>query len=248
MPEDVPDFSPLAASYARGRPRYPAELFAWLASLTEGHDLAWDCATGSGQAAIGLAAHFKRVIATDASAEQLRHADPHPGIVYRAAPAEQSGLEAGSLDLVTVAAAIHWFDLAAFAAEVRRVTRLGAVLAVWTYHVGRVAPPFDEVFHRFYWNRMKPWFARGADQVDDGYRSLDLPGAPIEAPPFEIRAAWTLPQMLDYVRSWSAVRAYRETRGDDPVAGLADELAPIFGDLERSLPVRLPLHLRVQRL
>lgn len=61
----APDFSPLARSYAAFRPAHPGELFAWLASVVLRRDLAWDTATGNGQAALGLAEHFERVVATD---------------------------------------------------------------------------------------------------------------------------------------------------------------------------------------
>ena len=182
------------------------------------------------------------------SAEQLRHALPHPRVAYREAPAERSGLDRGSVDVITAAAAAHWFDLPAFGAEVSRVRRPGGVLAVFTYHIGRVAPPFDAVFHRLYWERMKPWFAPGTVLVDDGYRTLELPGAPLTAPAFEVSAAWTLDEVLAFATSWSAVRAYREETGDDPIPALAEELAPIFGNPERPLPFRMPLFLRVQRL
>jgi SAM-dependent methyltransferase len=245
---NAPDFAPLAGGYVRGRPRYPAELFAWLAGLLPRRELAWDCGTGNGQAALGLAAHVSQVVATDVSAEQLRHALPHPRVVYRVAPAERSGLDPGSADLVTAAAAAHWFDLPAFGTEVSRVMRPGGVLAVFSYHVGRVAPPFGEAFHRFYWDRMKPWFAPGAVLVDEGYRTLELPGTPIPAPGFQVSAAWNLAEVLAFAASWSAVRVYREETGDDPIPPLAAELAPIFGDPDRALPFRMPLHLRVQRL
>jgi len=248
MAGDAPDFAPLAKTYARARPRYPAEMFAWLAGLVPRHDLAWDCGTGNGQAALGLAAHFPRVVATDISAEQLRHASPHPHIAYRVAPAERSGLDPGSVDVATSAVAVHWFDLTAFGAEVVRVMRPGGVLAVFTYHVGRVAPPFAEVFHRFYWERMKPWFAAGADLVDAGYRTVPLPGAPVQAPDFSVGAEWTLGDLLDFAASWSAVHRYREEVGEDPLPALAAELAPIFSDGDHPLPFRMPLHLRVQRL
>ena len=248
MAGGAPDFNPLAAGYARGRPRYPAELFAWLAGVAPRRELAWDCGTGNGQAAAGLAGHFDRVVATDVSAEQLGHAAPHPRIAYRAAPAERSGLDAGTVDLVTAAAAAHWFDLPAFGAEVLRVVRPGGVLAVFSYHVGRVAPPFQEVFHRFYWERMKPWFAPGAVLVDEGYRTLALPGTAVTAPAFEVAASWTLPDVLDFAGSWSAVRAYRQETGEDPLPALAAELTPIFGDGRPVLPFRMPLHLRVQRV
>src|SRR5262245_48334367 len=128
---DVPDFSDVAEEYAASRPGYPAELFAWLATEAGRHDTAWDAATGNGQAAWGLAGHFERVIATDVSAAQLQHACRHPRIEYRVAPAEASGLPAGSVDLGTAAAAVHWFDLPRYYQEVLRVTRPGGVVAVW---------------------------------------------------------------------------------------------------------------------
>jgi len=67
-------FSATAAAYATFRPRYPDALFEWLAAIAPSRECAWDCATGSGQAASGLARHFEQVVATDPSAAQLAHA------------------------------------------------------------------------------------------------------------------------------------------------------------------------------
>ena len=78
-------FSGHAADYANFRPNYPPELFDYLASISPGRELAWDCATGNGQAAVGLAAHFDEIIATDASAQQIENARPHLRISYRVA-------------------------------------------------------------------------------------------------------------------------------------------------------------------
>ena len=241
------DFSPLAASYARGRPRYPAALYDWLASLLDRRELAWDCATGNGQAAEGLAAHFARVVATDASAEQIRHAAPHPRIEYRVARAEASGLAPASADLATVASALHWVDAPAYFDEVRRVVRPGGVFAAWVYHAGTVEPPFDEAFHRFYWEIAKPHFAAGTDLVDAGYRTIPMPGEPIPAPPFAIEVEWTRAQVLDYVASWSALPAARAARGDDPTAGLAAELELLYAG-RTTLPFRMPLVVHARRL
>ena len=127
-------FSDAAASYATFRPRYPAALFDFVATLPIRRGTVWDCATGNGQAAIPLAEHFDRVIATDASADQIAHAEPHPRVSYRVALADASGLEvASSVDLVTVAQALHWFPLDRFFGEVRRVLVPDGVLAVWCY-------------------------------------------------------------------------------------------------------------------
>lgn len=67
-------FSAIAKRYANFRPRYPAALFDWLATFVPRNSLVWDCACGNGQAALDLAMRFDRVIATDASREQIASA------------------------------------------------------------------------------------------------------------------------------------------------------------------------------
>ena len=131
-------FGSVSSSYAKFRPSYPAALFDWLASIVPAHDVVWDCACGSGQASLDLAARFERVIATDASAAQVESAPPHPRVDYRVAAAEHSGLPDASVDCATVAQALHWFDIDAFFVEVRRVVKRGGVLATWTYGVPRL--------------------------------------------------------------------------------------------------------------
>jgi SAM-dependent methyltransferase len=243
-----PDFSPFAKEYAQSRPTYPAELFAHLASLIESHRLAWDCATGNGQAALDLARYFERVVATDVSAEQIRHAPPHPRVEYRVAPAESSGLDDRSVDLVTVAAAVHWFDPARFGAEVRRVARAGGVLAVWTYHVGQVEPPFDRVFAGFYRDVLAPYFRAGARLVDEAYQGLQLPGEPLAAPPFTMSAEWSLDRMLAFIRSWSGTQKYLEEKGKDPTDLIAPELERLWGGRDTVHTVRWPLIVRMTRI
>ena len=128
----VDHFSVVSTVYARFRPRYPEALF-WLAQVAPGRELALDCATGNGQAAVGLAGHFARVIATDASAAQIEAAAATPRVEYRVAPAEASGLPDASCDLVCAAQALHWLDRPAFFAEARRVLVPGGVVAFWGY-------------------------------------------------------------------------------------------------------------------
>src|SRR6476661_739603 len=150
-------FSAQADEYARRRPHYPAELFAFLAWLTRGHERAWDCATGNGQAAIGLAPYFDEVVATDASDGQLRNAFQHPKVTYRQARAEESGLVSASVELVTVAQAVHWFDLDRFHGEVQRVLKPGGVCAVWCYSLTRISPEIDGIVDDFYYNIVSPY-------------------------------------------------------------------------------------------
>src|SRR6266566_3978511 len=98
-------FSGHAAEYREFRPAYPPELFIYLASIAPGRQLAWDCGTGNGQAAVGLASVFDRVIATDASENQIANAEQHVRVEYRFAPAENSGIESETIDTIMVAQA-----------------------------------------------------------------------------------------------------------------------------------------------
>jgi len=244
---DRPDFSPFAEQYARFRPVYPLELFEFLASLVERRSRAWDCATGNGQAALGLAEYFEHVVATDVSEEQIIHARAHRRVEYRVAPAEVSGLETGSVDLVTVAAALHWFDLEVFFDEVRRVIRPGGALAAWTYHAAIIDGPVGEIIGPLYWDLLKDYFAPGARLVDDRYGSVNLPGEPVDAAQFRMSAEWTLEQFKGYVASWSGTQRYRKEHGEDPFDRVAEPLAEVWDGAATIRRIRWPLFLRVSR-
>ena len=241
-------FSAVSDAYAAFRPRYPEALFDWLAEVAPRRSLVWDCATGTGQAARPLAQRFARVVATDASAKQISSAEPHPRIEFRVASAERSGLMEGSVDLVTAAQAVHWFDRPAFFAEVRRVSRPGAVLAIWTYSALRVESPsiqriLDDYYHRVvgaYWPPQRK-------MVEDGYRSLDFPFEEIPVPELEIAANLTLDALAGYVGTWSATQAYREARGEDPLPALVKELGAHWRPMQE-IPVRWPLAIRAGRI
>lgn len=243
---ETPDFSRVSGEYAVSRPLYPPELFAWLASCVDHREAAWDSATGNGQAALGLANHFTRVIATDVSARQVEHATPHPRIEYRVAPAEESGLPAESLDLVAAAAGIHWFDLPRFYQEVGRVIRRGGVLAAWTYHVAHVDPPLDRVLWPFYRDIVGPYFAPGARMVDARYEGLTLPGRPLRAPEFRVSVRWSADEVLRFVRTWSGVQSYMAATRMDPVAGIAEDVHAVLGDDSRH-DVSWPLYMKASR-
>jgi SAM-dependent methyltransferase len=242
----APDFSRWAKSYAEARPGYPPELFAHLAALVERHDLAWDCGTGSGQAARGLVEHFDRVIATDRAQGQVAQAEPHPRIEYCVAPAEDSGIAAGSVDVISVAQALHWFDFEAFFAEARRVIRPGGVLAAYAYHLTRIAPEIDEIVERFYWDVVRPHFPQGTQYVDKSYTTIDFPGDPLPEVTFTGAVHWTLAQFLAFVETWSGARRYIEVNSDNPVEALAPQLAELWGKDARR--VEFPLFVKAVRL
>lgn len=240
-------FSTGAASYGAFRPRYPAALFAALAAAAPARRLAWDCATGSGQAAAGLAPWFVRVVATDASPRQLAAADGGAGATYVAAAAEACPLGEGTADLVTVAQALHWLDLEAFYGEVERVLRPGGLVAAWSYGLLRVTPPVDAVVDRLYGELAGAYWPPARRHVETGYRDLPFPFVPLDLTPPAMTARWDLRQLMGYLGTWSAVRRCREATGGDPLAVVSAPLARAWGDPARRRTVRWPLTVRLGR-
>ncbi|HEX2525812.1 MAG TPA: class I SAM-dependent methyltransferase [Geminicoccus sp.] len=242
-------FSTNSAGYAAHRPTYPAALVQFLADVAPDRHLALDCGCGTGQLSVLLAERFDRVVATDASAEQIAHADAHPRVAYRLVPAERSGMQAGTVDLVTVAQAAHWFDLPAFYAEVRRVTYPGSILALISYGVLHVdEPQVEPLLQHFYWDALGPYWPSERRHVEEGYRSLPFPFAVIEAPMLDIQVQWTLGDLLGYVGTWSAVRRLEKAAGQGSIDDFTRKLAGAWGDPQACRTVRWPLALRVGRV
>jgi len=240
-------FSGHADNYAAFRPGYPAQLFSWLAGVAPARDLAWDCATGNGQAARGLAAHFEKVIATDASREQIRHAGPAPNISYRVEPAEESSLDGGSAGLITVAQAYHWLNHKAFLREAGRVLSPGGVLAIWTYALARIGPGVDDAVQSYYHELVGPYWPPERRIVERGYRDFDFPWPELESPSLCIELDWDLPAFEAYLGTWSASQRFRMAEAADPVEQFHPRLAAAWGQGGGPRRVSWPLAIRAFR-
>ena len=240
-------FSKSAETYAQYRPHYPPALFAYLAEQVQEHGLAWDCATGSGQAARDLVARFDRVIATDASAEQVSRAEPHDRIAYRVEPAEQTSLAARSVDLVTVAVAVHWFDFERFYQEARRVLKPDGVIAVWTYHRPQISPELDSLIAALEVEILGDFWPERIHYLQEHYQTLPFPFEELSPPAFTIQAEWNLDQMLGFLNSWSAVRRYQEQRAIHPLRMIWTDFLAAWGESGQPRLIRWPLYLRVGR-
>lgn len=240
-------FSRQSSSYAAYRPWYPAELYSHLAAACAQHQRAWDCATGNGQAAIGLADHFAHVVATDASVSQVRNRREHARVDYCAALAEAAPLAAGSCDLVTVAQAVHWFNFERFYAEVRRVLKPGGAIALWTYGGFGIGQDIDRRIDHFYEHVVGPFWPPERRYIEAGYRTIPFPFAELELPAIVLETTWTFDHLMNYLGTWSAVLRFRDANGTDPLPTLRAELEPLWGAPEAARKVTWPLTVRVGR-
>ena len=240
-------FSKHSDLYAQARPGYPDELFHYLASLTPARSLAWDCGTGNGQAAVSLSSCFKKVIATDASEAQIKNAKPGEGIEYKVAPSENSGIESGTVDLVTAAAAVHWFDHEKFYAEVKRVLKPAGIIAVWTYTHTEVNKEVDEVVTELEWEFLKNYWPSETQFVMKRYETLPFPFEPIASPPFKSITQWNLHRLCAYLESWSATQRYIKAHGENPVIKILPSLQKAWGDPADVKTVSWELAMRLGR-
>jgi SAM-dependent methyltransferase len=222
-------FSVQASDYAKHRPTYPGELFDFVIDLAKQKNWAWDCATGNGQAALGLVRDFQKVTATDATEKQINEAFKHPRIDYAVAPASDSGLPGESIDLITVAQALHWFDNDDFFNEARRVLKPGGALAAWAYGHFKTDESVGGMLDFFATQTLRDYWPPENRFVFDSYKSLYFPLHETPAPEFQIRIAWNLDALCGYLKSWSATQNFVVSQKRNPVDDLRRELSSKWG-------------------
>ncbi|HEY3474985.1 MAG TPA: class I SAM-dependent methyltransferase [Anaerolineales bacterium] len=247
LPHFEDHFSNHSQQYAQYRPIYPDEMYTYLASLAPGRSLAWDCGTGNGQAALGLAKHFDRVYATDASAGQIALAYPHEKVEYRVEPAERVSLDNSSVDLITVAVAIHWFNFDEFYREARRVLKPSGVLAAWTYNAVQISPEIDSLIWHYYRDIVGEYWPERIRLLEQRYETIPFPFKEITPPAFAMETHWNLIQLAGFLNSWSATQRYMAEKGNHPLEIIWQELLAAWGDEHETRLIRWPLYFRIGR-
>ena len=235
-------------AYFAFRPQYPDALFPWLRSLAPSDALAWDCGTGSGQAAAGLAKHFKHVLATDLDQRQLDRAPAQPNIEYRLAAAEADlGLE-GEVDLIACACSLHWFDLPRFYENAKRALKPRGVLVAWTYDWPYThSKAVDAVLARLKNEILKPYWDEASTYYFGRYENLPFPFAPIGSPQFFVPIADLKEELGRHLGTWSALKKYQAKENVDPLALIARDLDAAWRLERPALPLRVPLYMRAGR-
>ncbi len=242
------NFSQQADIYAQYRPHYPHTLFDFLSSLASQNQLAWDCGTGNGQVATQLASHFKKVVATDASQAQIEHASLLENIDYQVTTAENSGLDTHSVNLITVAQAIHWFNFEHFYQEVRRVASKDGILAVWGYGLLRITPQLDAIIDYLYTNIVGQYWDQERRYLDHAYQTIPFPFEQLKIPNFKMTLAWSFPQLIGYLNTWSSVQKFIVQNDINPITQLTADLANCWGELESRKAIHWDIFMKVAKV
>jgi SAM-dependent methyltransferase len=219
-------------------------MFEYLGTIAPSRQLAWDCGTGNGQAAVRLASVFDRVIATDASEKQIANAQSYERVEYRIAPAENSGIGSETIDLIMVAQALHWFDLDRFYTEARRVLKPDGVLAASAYNLLHVDPAIDEIVNRYYSEVVGPFWPPERRLVED-FATLPFPFQEIDPPGFEMTASWDLDHLIGYLRTWSSSQRFITAKGGDPLEQITDDLHGAWGKPGETRTITWPLVMHI---
>lgn len=238
----------LAHDYAKFRPVYPDQFIEYLTSVTPRHLIAWDQGTGNGQVAHKLGRHFSQVFAADVSFEQLTYAGKSTNICYLLARAEQLPAPTGQVDIVTVAQALHWFNLDLFYSEVKRILKPGGIIAVWVYHVPQVDTELNQIMTEYYRDVLGPFWSPSIRLVEDKYTTIPFPFEELFHPCFEMTASWQLQQFEGFLASWSAVPRFVEAKGYHPLLAVQSALTLLWGNEEHERLMRWPIYLRMGRV
>ncbi len=234
-------FSDKSDIYAQARPTYPEELFKYIKSICKQDKLAWDCATGNGQAAVGLSHIFEHVVATDISKEQIAHHKALPNVEFSVCPAEQTPFSNDSFDLVNVAQALHWFDFDRFWPEVKRVLKPGGAFITYAYGWSEITPEIDALIESEIKQLVEPYWAVNNRLIMNAYRDIDFPFAPLATPDIPIRLGWNFDHLMNYLHSWSATRRCMDAQGNVFFENARNTLGRAWGAPEKIRDVVMPM-------
>ncbi len=220
--------------YLKIRPQYGTEIFEHLNKLSASNGVAWDCATGNGQAALQLSNYYDEVHATDANPQQLDYALKNPKISYYVASETNPRLSDNSVDLITVATAIHWLDRPTFYKEVERVLKPGGILAVWGYTGINIHPDIDPVLSEIIEEYLMPYYSDHIRLAFSGYKSLDFPYDTIQTPALKTQILYSFDDLLQYICTWSSTQKYIRQNQHSPIDLFLSKLKKSWGDLNCS--------------
>jgi SAM-dependent methyltransferase len=236
-------FSDQPELYAAARPKYPKNIYEFIASCVNTKERAWDCGAGNGQASIALAEYFSEVYATDISNQQITHAIAKNNVFYSVESAEKTNFPSNYFDAVIVAQALHWFELNCFWSEVKRVLKKGGIFSAWGYTEFSISPEIDIVLKQEIFDIIKSYWNPRINLLRNGYRNIDFPFEPIQVPLITMKIWWTLPELLAYMHTWSATRQCMQKQGTKFFEALSDKLLSVWGKSEEKREITMNFHI-----
>lgn len=239
--ENAVTFGAQAKTYLNYRPSYPDALFNWIKTQASGNGLCWDVGTGNGQAATALARRFDQVHATDIDVAQIKNAQRQVNITYEVSAAHDSGLEAETVDAITVATALHWFDHEKFWSEAARVARPGAVFCAWTYHRIDTDKSVRDILIDPVREIIKNYWSDGNRLSWRGYHKeeLDMPFEVLDMPAFTCEMVWPPKQLAGLLQTWSAYKRAADDGHKDRLNAVLSQALLVLGEEDRRLSMPL---------
>jgi len=242
------DYTDVSKQFKQFRPTYPSDLYDFVLSCVSNKDTAWDCGTGNGQVASILSNYFNNVIATDLCEAQIDNATLADNINYIVTKSENSTISENSVDLITSAQAVHWFDIENFYKEAKRVGRENAIIALWGYNRYRIDAVLDDIMDSFYSKFLDAyWHDTPRVFLANAYRTLPFDFEEIASPKLEIKVDWKLSQIEGYLETMSSVQEYIKENQHDPVPDLMQELMKEW-HTDTYREVTFPIFMRVGKI
>ena len=241
------NFSVSPEQYARYRPDYPQAIFDFIYPLLNEKIAAWDCGTGNGQVAQELSKDFTFVEATDISQKQLNHAFQAENIRYSTQPAEKTNFADNTFDLITVAQAVHWFDVDKFNMEVKRLGKPNSIIALIGYELNNISPEIDRIIRHFYSNIIGEYWDNERSHIQNRYQQISFPFRELETPEINNIKLWKFEHLMGYLNTWSAVHHFIDKNNYNPITEIEDELRLAWGGTEVRRVI-FPIIFRVGRI
>ena len=210
-----------AKIYSQSRPGYPKELIERIIDFVrvteyDSSSLAIDVGCGNGQVTHLFSPYFDRIYGFDVSENQIKEArrmSKNEKVSFFVSPSETLPLERETTSLITVATAIHWFNIEAFFAECDRILKPNGVLAIFLYDLPTIThspalSAFQDKLNEIY-KYLRPYFAKEFEIYEQKYKTLKPPFKEIERDIlFKNEIKWRVEHLLSFIQSLSGYQTF----------------------------------------